>query len=408
MNQTYGSPYITKDGFAARSLNILPELLPSEGELSPAFDMAGGQVWTSSFEHASNFIGTDVPSDILKASYKKNLFNKLNSNPNSDNVIFNHYMKVCNSIEGSYEQYNSILNEQISESFPNTSIGKQLEAVFKMILNRSQFPHKAQFFSCVVGGFDTHSNQLTTQATLLGEFSDAVIAFQEALEARGLSEMITTFTHSDFGRTLIPNTTDGTDHGWASHSLVLGGSVRGNQILGEYPDLSESSPYLLSRGRVVPTISTDQIHASLMNWLGVPEQGLNELFPPLTTENMDSIAPQVLPIYGSAPVDPDPGLFPGVDPWDSAMVYVEGDLVSDRDKVWVATTLTQGIKPSNKTSDWLKTIPPSAETWDEYTQYSTGVLVYSGASIWQSIAPSLGDFPRSSPEKWTKLYVVQT
>ena len=118
-----------------------------------------------------------------------------------------------------------------------------------------------------------------------------------ALENNGLFEQVTTFTHSEFGRTLIPNGTDGADHGWASHELVLGGSVAGQAIVGEYPDLSETSPYLLSRGRVIPTVSSDQLHASLMVWLGLSETGINQLFPALDNTLTDSIQPQTLPLF---------------------------------------------------------------------------------------------------------------
>ncbi len=141
--------------------------------------------------------------------------------------------------------------------------------MFKLILHKDQFQHPAQYFSCKLGGFDTHSAQINRQTGLLQELAEAMAAFQLALQNNGLFEQVTTFTHSEFGRTLIPNGTDGTDHGWASHALVMGGGVAGKAIVGEYPDLSEHSPYLLSRGRVIPTISSDQLHASLMAWLGL-------------------------------------------------------------------------------------------------------------------------------------------
>ncbi|MGR5275775.1 DUF1501 domain-containing protein [Vibrio rotiferianus] len=297
MVQSHATKSLSKEGFGAKTSAELGSMLRNLNDLSPMFDIGGTQVWTNCIEAQSNSVGSKPPSDIFNDQRSRDLFYRLQSGGNDGNVFQSHYAGVAVDSTRMYEQFSAILNSEIADVFPETRIGQQLKAVFKLILHKDQFQHPAQYFSCKLGGFDTHSAQISRQTGLLQELAEAMAAFQLALENHSLFDQVTTFTHSEFGRTLIPNGTDGTDHGWASHALVMGGSVAGKAIVGEYPDLSDESPYLLSRGRVIPTISSDQLHASLMAWLGLSEIGINQLFPALDNTLTDSIKPQTLPIF---------------------------------------------------------------------------------------------------------------
>ena len=119
---------------------------------------------------------------------------------------------------------------------------------------------KRQIFFCQVGGYDTHTNQtqgagLTTvgsHANLLAELSQGMFAFQRAMEQLGLSNNVTAFTSSDFGRT-FPCNGGGTDHGWGSHHLILGGAVNGQRTYGKFPTLAVNGPDDTNTGRWIPT-----------------------------------------------------------------------------------------------------------------------------------------------------------
>lgn len=299
MVQSHATQSLSKEGFGAKTSTELGSMLRNLNELSPMFDIGGTQVWTNCIEAQSNSVGSQPPSDIFNDDRSRTLFDQLQSTGSYNNVFQSHYASVAVDSTSMYDQFSAILNAEITDVFPETRIGKQLKAVFKLILHKDQFQHPAQYFSCKLGGFDTHSAQLNRQTGLLQDLAEAMAAFQLALQNHGLFDQVTTFTHSEFGRTLIPNGTDGTDHGWASHALVMGGGVAGQAVVGEYPDLSDQSPYLLSRGRVIPTISSDQLHASLMAWLGLTEEGINRLFPALDNTLTDSIQPQTLPLFKS-------------------------------------------------------------------------------------------------------------
>ena len=147
---------------------------------------------------------------------------------------------------------------------------------------------KRQIFFCQIGGFDTHSAQLNGQSTLLQQVSQAMNAFYNATVELGMQDSITTFTLSDFSRTLQPAGTGaaqvGSDHAWGNNHLIMGGAVRGNRLFGTYPTLQLGGPDdtdggASPRGRWIPTTSVEQYAATLATWYGLSTSDLPGVFP---------------------------------------------------------------------------------------------------------------------------------
>jgi len=91
---------------------------------------------------------------------------------------------------------------------------------------------------------------------------------------------VTTIQVSDFARTLNPNSGDGTDHAWGGNYMMFGGSVKGGQVVGTYPDdLTDDGPRTLGRGRMIPTTSWDACFKSIASWTGVQETDMPGIFP---------------------------------------------------------------------------------------------------------------------------------
>jgi uncharacterized protein (DUF1501 family) len=105
-----------------------------------------------------------------------------------------------------------------------------------------------------------------------------MLAFQRAMEQLGLSNNVTAFTASDFGRT-FPSNGQGSDHGWGSHHLILGGAVKGQRTYGAFPTLAINGPDDTSTGRWIPTTAIDQYFATLASWFGVDNGNLATVFP---------------------------------------------------------------------------------------------------------------------------------
>jgi uncharacterized protein (DUF1501 family) len=137
-----------------------------------------------------------------------------------------------------------------------------------------------QIFFCELDGFDTHSDQLEGQAVLLQQLSAAVSAFYQATQELGIEQNVTTFTASEFGRTLNPSNADGSDHAWGNHHFILGGSVLGGKMYGNFPLLAlGGATDANSRGTLIPSTAVAQYGATLAQWFGVSAGNMPLIFP---------------------------------------------------------------------------------------------------------------------------------
>jgi uncharacterized protein (DUF1501 family) len=145
--------------------------------------------------------------------------------------------------------------------FPPTALGTQLRTVAELIAARERIGASRQVFHVQMGGFDTHDAQAQLQPQLYADLSASLASFHAATAELGTDRAVTAFTMSDFGRTLTSNG-DGTDHGWGSVQLVLGGAVNGRRLYGRYPRLEIDGPDDAGAGRIIPTTAVDQYVAS--------------------------------------------------------------------------------------------------------------------------------------------------
>ena len=147
--------------------------------------------------------------------------------------------------------------------FPSSYVGSRPQMVAKAIQGHPAMGAKRQTFFIQFGGWDHHSGVLNFQSQMLPQVSAAISAFYAALTAMGMQDQVTLFTASDFGRSLTSNG-QGSDHAWGGNQLVVGGSVVGKKIYGQYPHLAvnpsagaEVNPLDTGLGRMIPTISCD-------------------------------------------------------------------------------------------------------------------------------------------------------
>lgn len=163
-----------------------------------------------------------------------------------------------------------------------SSLTNALRLVVRVASARAALGMRRQVFHVSRTGFDTHGGQLAVHSSLLRELSEALVDFDATASAAGLSDKITLFTASDFGRTLTSNG-DGTDHGWGGHHVILGGAVKGGRFYGTAPPISvgtSSHPddqWHVGNGRLLPSTSVAQYMATLALWMGVPMQQLQNV-----------------------------------------------------------------------------------------------------------------------------------
>lgn len=242
-------PYNVSPGGAAR-MSALEEL-ESQGNGADAALQA-----TRAFLRGEQYLGTHLLARDMAAAQRK-------------------------SIDAN-DRYNAALStaQPVTTVFPTSGIGAQLRAVAQAISVRSSLQASRQVFFVGMGGFDTHSAQATSLPQLLGALDGAVTAFQAEMVAQGLTQDVTLFTASDFGRTLAVNG-DGTDHGWGGHQIVVGGSVQGGAIYGDLPPATIGHEQDSGGGRLIPTTSVEQFAAPLGRWFGLNDSELGEALPNL-------------------------------------------------------------------------------------------------------------------------------
>ena len=209
----------------------------------------------------------------------------------SENLFMRDILNIGSNALDNAEVLNLALEQlqPLTTVFPNTSFGRQLRVVAETIAIQQALNVSRQVFYVTIGGFDTHSSQATRLPGLLTQLSQGMALFKSALTEINMWNNVTTFTMSDFGRTVIDNG-DGTDHGWGSHQLAMGGAVSGGQIYGDVTDHDvDSDRYTETRGRLIPTTSVEQYAATLGRWFGLDAGELNAALPNLRNFNSDNL-----------------------------------------------------------------------------------------------------------------------
>jgi len=168
--------------------------------------------------------------------------------------------------------------DPITNKLTDNAFAISLQTVARIIGGRSGLGVSRQIFYVQLGGFDTHDNQGPQIARLLTQLSQGLEYFDATMTTAGLNNQVTTFTASDFGRTLTANS-DGTDHGWGSHHIVTGGAVQGQDMYGQYPVIGSNQANDMGAGRLIPTTSVEQYAGTLARWFGLSDSQVKEVFP---------------------------------------------------------------------------------------------------------------------------------
>ncbi|MEJ1964001.1 MAG: DUF1501 domain-containing protein [Gammaproteobacteria bacterium] len=275
--------------------------------LAYSISVGGGNYWQegrASVPYSLGLGGAPINAAIANRSFRNGarsratqaLIDQAAADPN---LLVREYASILTSAASRASCVDTALSRSGSPAprFPgpvdgDSKLGEQLKMVARMIEARAQIGDSRQMFFVQIGGFDTHNDEIATQATLLGFVSRYLKAFWDVIGELGVQKNVTVFTVSDFGRTLTTNG-DGADHGWGNHQLVLGGSVKGGRFYGTMPNLTVGGPDDMGQGRLIPTTSVEQSAATLARWFGVGEADLVALLPTLpnfSTSNLGFMA----------------------------------------------------------------------------------------------------------------------
>ncbi len=317
---------VSHSGWGGRMADLLMDA-NSNTQLPPTFTLNGSNLWqmgdlteplaVSPWDGVSNFDYYHEQwssAQARRASWGQVL--ALSRNHVLASQLASTTTDIRNRLDALRGAYDSSPTLQTPYDTEN-NLAKQLHAVAKLISIRQTLGMKRQIFFVAMGGFDTHGDQLNTHASQLGKLDSALDSFYRMTQELGVANTVTTFTASEFGRSLTING-DGTDHAWGSHALVMGGAVAGGQIIGQLPQYVLGGPDDANDdGRFIPKIATDQYGATLAKWMGIDDTDLNEIFPHLqnfTTRDLgflsnviDSDGDGIGDQADNCPATPNPG-----------------------------------------------------------------------------------------------------
>jgi uncharacterized protein (DUF1501 family) len=236
-------------------------------------------------QYAVSPYGGSLPNALQFPVYKDAL--RASITASSAHLMEKQYANTTNRALDAYARISTALAgaPTISTAFPaNSYLADQLKMVAKLISVSAELGVRRQIFYVQLGGFDTHDFLQVAHPLLLDEVGRALRAFYDATVALNVSSKVTTFTGSDFGRSLIANK-DGSDHGWGSMQFVLGGAVNGKQFYGKAPVIADDGPDDVGQGRLIPSTSIDQFAATLATWFGVANGDLPYVMPNISNWN---------------------------------------------------------------------------------------------------------------------------
>ncbi|MFZ3420889.1 DUF1501 domain-containing protein [Vibrio harveyi] len=264
-------------GWAGRMLDIMGRT----SEITPLYSVHGDSLWLRSLEHRQTVLKKDRAvqlSAIGNPLYKEVYDQLLATSP--DNPFSGHFnLMVDESMTMSGVLAEQLHNVDNAPLFTSTTLGKQMQTVYKLIASQSQLNQQRQVFFVKHTGYDVHDSQLSKHPALLEDLATNLFAMYRAIDALGIRDNVTTFTMSDFGRRMT-NNGNGTDHGWGGHQFVMGGAVNGSQPIGTWPELILGGEDDYSKGRLIPRIGTDQVGATLAQWMGITDgTAMDYVFP---------------------------------------------------------------------------------------------------------------------------------
>ena len=199
------------------------------------------------------------------------------------NIFERTYANTIKVALAANEEFSSAVNalNPFTTRFSSNPFSANLELVAKAIAARDDLGMKRQVFFISVEDWDHHDEVINAHANNLGIVSKGLGEFMAVLEELNISDCVTTFSISDFARTLSSNG-NGSDHGWGGNVMVMGGAVKGGEVYGVYPELALDSNLDVGGGVLIPTTSTDEYFAELALWMGVTPSELTTVLPNIT------------------------------------------------------------------------------------------------------------------------------
>ena len=283
-----GMPHLrTQFGWGGRMADMLNDMNTNQN-VSMNISLAGTNIFQygetlvefaiDPYGGSPGIVGYDPPTSPFNAKRKEGIDLLLGvDHPDMYKKTYTDILK--NSLDGSIE-FRAAMAQigALSTFFSDNRISQSFKRITEVIKAREILGFKRQIFFVQMGGWDMHGELLDSHERNLTIVDNALSEFHNGLNEIEMFDGVTTFTISDFGRTLTSNG-NGSDHAWGGNALVMGGDINGGDMYGVFPSLALDGEYEIHNGVLIPTTSNDQYFAELALWFGVSPSDLSTLFP---------------------------------------------------------------------------------------------------------------------------------
>ena len=247
------------DGWLGRLSNEMPT--PKKGPMivnlsnKMAGAVKGSKYPTVVFENPNQFVleGTNQQKAVFRELFKKK---RESGGP---------ALEFVRGIAGAADQSSDFIRNACAEyetkrDYGYGKIGHALPRIVAQIAKGSG----TRIYYTAMSGFDTHGRQAATQSDNCSKIGDALLAFQQDLEAIGRDGDVSVLLFSEFGRRVKENSSRGTDHGAAGPMFIMGKHVKGG-IYGKFPSMTD-----LHQGDLKMTTDFRCVYATMVKeWLGL-------------------------------------------------------------------------------------------------------------------------------------------
>jgi len=273
-------------GWGGKMADILKSMNTND-EVSMNISLGGNNIFQRGEEVTEFAINNDGGVSVFGYGSPEPFLNLMTADISSMNnkeyedVFKDSYKGVLKRSIDSNEFFNEAIEnlDDLNTQFTNSnSLSRDLRMVAQSIAAKDSLGAKRQIFFVEVGGFDTHDDLGNQHANLLSNIDTALTEFYAATEELGVSDCVTTYTISDFARTLTSNG-NGTDHAWGGNTIVMGGAVKGKEMYGDYPIIGLNTNLELGGGVLIPTTAADQYFAEIALWFGISPNDLSLILP---------------------------------------------------------------------------------------------------------------------------------
>jgi len=252
-------------------------------QITPYAISNNGSIGINNYGNSGHFneLKTAALNTMLERDYQdvyKNAYKHTIKTSNDANLEFQTAIDTISDFTTPLPEYNNL--------------AAQFRMVAKTIASRDTLGFSRQIFFVEIEGWDHHDELLINQADKLAQVNQALKYFNDLMTELNVNNCVTTFSVSDFARTLTSNG-NGTDHAWGGNAFMMGGAVKGKEIYGDYPSLKLNDDVNINGSVIIPTTAADSYMAELALWFGVPASELSTIFPNISNfyDTTSSAAP---------------------------------------------------------------------------------------------------------------------